>query len=103
MKKIIPVLFSVFLLSGCFGIHSLEEPTLVSTRNYEFTNKNLQPGKQVVVNLKNYGYSAYQEAINDAISRNSCTVALINVKSSNNGRTIEDTEVIDPTLGNCAK
>jgi len=39
MKKIIPVLFSVFLLSGCFGIHPLEEPTLVSTRNYEFTNK----------------------------------------------------------------
>ena len=102
MKKFTAII-SAFLLSGCFGYHSIENPTIASTRNYEFTNKNLQLGKQVVVNLKNYGYSAYQEAINDAISRNSCTVALINVKSSNNGRTIEGTEIIDPTLGNCAK
>lgn len=103
MKKLILLLSSALLLSGCFGFRSLTEPTIISTRNYEFTNKNLQLGKQVVVNTKDYGSAAYQEAINDAISRNSCTVALINVKSSNNERTIEGTEVIDPTLGNCAK
>ena len=102
MKKIITLLFISSMLAACTTT-PISSPTIASTKNYEFTNKNLQLGKQIVVNLKNYGNSAYQEAINDAISRNSCTVALINVKSSNNGRTIEGTEVIDPTLGNCAK
>ncbi|OOF45444.1 hypothetical protein BKK51_06390 [Rodentibacter trehalosifermentans] len=101
MKKIITILLITLMLAGC-APGGIPNETIISTKSYDFYNKKLKLGKQVIVYRSGNTHSAHQKAIDDAISQNSCTVALTNVREDNNGR-IEGTEVIDPTLGNCAK
>lgn len=103
MKKFFMLLLVSSTLTAC-GINTNYNKTIVSTKNYDFTNKNLVLGKQVIARSDNdIGIWAEQKAIEEAISRNNCTVALVNVKITDHGRNIEGTEVIDPTIGNCAK
>lgn len=103
MKKIITLLFISSMLAACTTT-PISSPTIASTKNYDLYNKNLILGKKVTGKPRHGGVhdGAYQESIDHAISRNPYTVALINVKDLGMGE-IEGTEVIDPTLGNCAK
>ena len=95
MKKIITLLFISSMLAACTTT-PISSPTIASTKNYDLYNKNLILGKKVTGKPRHGGVhdGAYQESID--------TGALINVKDLGMGE-IEGTEVIDPTLGNCAK